>query len=90
MRPVFRAVRRRIDYAEYGGAPLLGVNGIVVVGHGRSSVKAFRNAIRVAVVAVERRLNRHIEEAVREIGGRPRGTVDSPAVAHSTTTKEGE
>lgn len=90
MRPVFRAVRRRIDYAEYGGAPLLGVNGIVIIGHGSSSVKAYRNAVRVAVLAVERRLKRHIEEAVRETGGRPGGTVDSRAVAHSTATKEGE
>ncbi len=90
MRPVFRAVRRRIDYAEYGGAPLLGVNGIVVIGHGRSSVKAYRNAVRVAVLAVERRLNVHIKEAVQGADGRSRGAVGSLAVAHSTATKEGE
>ncbi|MGH7558192.1 MAG: phosphate acyltransferase PlsX [Gemmatimonadota bacterium] len=90
MRPVFRAVRRRIDYAEYGGAPLLGVNGIVIIGHGRSSVKAYRNAVRVALLAVERRLNVHIEEAVREVDGQRRGTVGSRTVAHSTATKEGE
>ena len=52
--------------AEYGGAPLLGVNGIVVIGHGGSSVKAFRNAIDVVRTTAARKLNRHIEEAVSE------------------------
>jgi len=45
----FRRFRRRIDYSEYGGAPLLGVRGLVVVAHGRSSVKAIRNAVAQAV-----------------------------------------
>jgi len=44
----FRRFRKRVDYSEYGGAPLLGVNGVVVVGHGRSSAKAVRNAILLA------------------------------------------
>ena len=37
------------DYSEYGGAPLLGVNGIVIIGHGRSNAKAVKNAVRVAL-----------------------------------------
>lgn len=41
----FRRFRKRVDYSEYGGAPLLGTAGIVIVGHGRSSVKAIRNAV---------------------------------------------
>ena len=41
----FRRFRRRVDYSEYGGAPLLGVAGLTMVGHGRSSVKAVRNAL---------------------------------------------
>jgi phosphate acyltransferase len=41
----FRRFRKRVDYSEYGGAPLLGTAGVVVVGHGRSSVKAIRNAV---------------------------------------------
>ena len=41
----FRRFRRRVDYSEYGGAPLLGVAGLAMVGHGRSSVKAVRNAL---------------------------------------------
>jgi glycerol-3-phosphate acyltransferase PlsX len=47
-RRAFRRFRRRVDYSEYGGAPLLGVAGLAVVGHGRSSVKAVRNAIAMA------------------------------------------
>jgi glycerol-3-phosphate acyltransferase PlsX len=41
----FRRFRKRVDYSEYGGAPLLGTAGVVIVGHGRSSVKAIRNAV---------------------------------------------
>ncbi len=51
LRPVFRAVKKRFDYAEYGGALLLGVNGVVVIGHGRSNATAIQNAIRVAARA---------------------------------------
>jgi len=52
-RPAFDAIRRRLDYREYGGAPLLGVDGVVIVGHGRSDARAIRNGIRVAAQAVE-------------------------------------
>jgi phosphate acyltransferase len=51
--PAFRRVRRRLDYAEYGGAPLLGLNGVCIVAHGRSNAVAIKNAIRVAKQAVE-------------------------------------
>ena len=44
----FRRFRKRVDYSEYGGAPLLGVGGVVIVAHGRSSAKAVRNAILLA------------------------------------------
>lgn len=44
----FRNVKRKVDYAEHGGAPLLGVNGACLIGHGRSTAKAIRNAIRFA------------------------------------------
>lgn len=47
-RRAFRRFRRRVDYSEYGGAPLLGTAGLAIVGHGRSSVKAVRNAIAMA------------------------------------------
>jgi glycerol-3-phosphate acyltransferase PlsX len=47
-RRAFRRFRRRLDYSEYGGAPLLGVAGVCIVGHGRSSAKAIRNAVLMA------------------------------------------
>jgi glycerol-3-phosphate acyltransferase PlsX len=47
-RRAFRRFRRRLDYSEYGGAPLLGVAGVCFVCHGRSSAKAIRNAILMA------------------------------------------
>jgi glycerol-3-phosphate acyltransferase PlsX len=47
-RRAFRRFRRQVDYSEYGGAPLVGVGGVAIVGHGRSSSKAIRNAIALA------------------------------------------
>jgi|SRR3990172_5659896 len=47
-RQAFRRFRKRMDYAEYGGAPLVGLNGLCVVGHGRSSAKAVRNGVAMA------------------------------------------
>jgi phosphate acyltransferase len=51
--PAFKTVKKILDYAEYGGGPLLGVNGVVIIGHGRSNAHAVKNAIRVAKQAVE-------------------------------------
>jgi len=48
----FRRFRKRVDYSEYGGALLLGINGVCIVGHGRSSAKAVRNAVTMAFRAV--------------------------------------
>ena len=50
-RQAYRRFRRRLDYSEYGGAPLLGLNGLCIVGHGRSSPKAVRNAVAMAARA---------------------------------------
>ena len=54
MRPALVSASRKLDYREFGGATLLGVDGVVVIGHGRSDAYAVRNAIRLAVQAVER------------------------------------
>lgn len=48
LRPAFQAMRRRMDYGEYGGAPLLGVNGVVIITHGRADAQAIKNALRLA------------------------------------------
>ncbi len=61
----FRNIRRRTDYAEYGGAPLLGINGICIIGHGASSPKAVCNAIRVARESIANQLTHHIVEQIR-------------------------
>lgn len=62
--PAFSALKKKIDYSEYGGAPLLGIDGICIIGHGRSSSKAIRNAIRVASEFVSHRINEKIVEAL--------------------------
>lgn len=63
--PSLKRFKKELDYAEYGGAPLLGVNGVVIIGHGRSNAKAVKNAIRVAKEEVERKFNEHILEAIK-------------------------
>ncbi|MBI5956071.1 MAG: phosphate--acyl-ACP acyltransferase, partial [Chloroflexi bacterium] len=64
-RPAFEALRKRLDYSEYGGGPLLGVDGVVIVAHGRSNAYAIKNAVRVAKEAVDRKLVEAIREGVR-------------------------
>jgi glycerol-3-phosphate acyltransferase PlsX len=64
MRPAFRALKRKVDYAEYGGAPLLGINGISIISHGRSSDRAIKNAIRVAMEFAKTDVNRHIHDDI--------------------------
>ncbi len=66
MRPAFRALKRRVDYAEYGGAPLLGINGISIISHGRSSDRAIKNAIRVAMEFAKSEVNKHIHEDIEK------------------------
>lgn len=61
----FSRFKKELDYSEYGGAPLLGVNGVVIIGHGRSNSNAIKNAIRVAKEEVERRFNEKIQEALK-------------------------
>ncbi|MFP5264546.1 MAG: phosphate acyltransferase PlsX [Blastocatellia bacterium] len=60
-RPAFQKFKQRLDYAEYGGAPLLGIKGVTVICHGRSSPKAIRNAIGVARDYCEGEVNGEIE-----------------------------
>lgn len=52
-KPAFDALKLRLDYAEIGGAPVLGVDGVTIIGHGRSNAKAVKNAIRAAKRAIE-------------------------------------
>lgn len=63
----FQAIRKKTDYAEYGGAPLLGIDGICIIGHGASSAIAIKNAIRVAVESVAQKVNPTILEELKKI-----------------------
>ena len=58
----FKGLKQKIDYTEYGGAPLLGVRGVCVIAHGRSNANAVKNAIRVAAGLAKARINEKIEE----------------------------
>ncbi len=64
--PVFLALKKDLDYSEYGGAPLLGVDGICIIGHGRSNAKAIKNAIRVSGEYAKQEVNQHIVEAIKK------------------------
>ncbi len=66
MRPAFRVLKRKMDYAEYGGAPLLGINGISIISHGRSSDRAIKNAIRVAAELARGEVNKHIQKDIAD------------------------
>ncbi len=61
----FKAIRAKVNYEEYGGSPLLGVNGICIIAHGASTPLAIKNALRVAVESIEHEVNPHIVEEVR-------------------------
>lgn len=65
-RSAYKDFKKRIDYAEYGGAPLLGVKGICIICHGRSDSNAIKNAIRVAADFASSNMNQRIEEELRE------------------------
>jgi glycerol-3-phosphate acyltransferase PlsX len=65
MLPALQRFRKQVDHAEYGGAPLLGLNGVCIICHGSSRAKAIRNAIRVASEQVSLRVNHHILETLQ-------------------------
>jgi glycerol-3-phosphate acyltransferase PlsX len=65
-RRAFEDFKKRLDYSEYGGAPLLGVRGVCIVGHGSSNEKAIMNGIRVAAEFAHAEVNSGIEASLRE------------------------
>jgi glycerol-3-phosphate acyltransferase PlsX len=64
-RHAFRTIKKKTNYEEYGGMPLLGVNGICIIAHGASTPLAIKNALRVAAESIEQQVNPHIIEEVR-------------------------
>jgi len=77
-RSAFRSFKSRIDYSEYGGAPLLGVKGCVIICHGSSSAKAVKNAIRLAAEFSRQRLAERIQSSIAALRthGTPAGEPD--------------
>lgn len=65
LKPTFKNLKKRMDYAEYGGVPLLGINGIVIIGHGSSNARAVRNAIRAGIHAANSDITAHIVENIK-------------------------
>jgi glycerol-3-phosphate acyltransferase PlsX len=65
----FRRVYKRVDPFEVGGAPLLGVNGVVIIGHGRSNARAIKNAIGQARLAVSGNVIKSIEAGLERLSG---------------------
>jgi glycerol-3-phosphate acyltransferase PlsX len=64
-RKSFRSIRAKTNYEEYGGSPLLGVDGICIIAHGSSTPLAVKNALRVAAESIEQQVNPHIVEEIR-------------------------
>jgi glycerol-3-phosphate acyltransferase PlsX len=84
----FRDFGKRVDYAEYGGAPLLGVNGTGIVCHGRSNAKAIKNAIIVAAEMNRSGVNNHIMELLAD--SNPAAAEEQEKLSEETSSKEAE
>ena len=80
VKPAMRRFMKRLDYAEYGGAPLLGVKGVSIIGHGRSDGRAVASGIRAALRGCEHRVNERIQESVSHL-------LPQAAAAGSDTTR---
>jgi glycerol-3-phosphate acyltransferase PlsX len=67
LKPKFRNVKKSMDYSEFGGAPLLGINGNVIISHGRSKSKAIKNAIKLAERVINLKINDKIMEGLEKL-----------------------
>ncbi|MCE5194775.1 MAG: phosphate acyltransferase PlsX [Nitrospiraceae bacterium] len=70
MKPALRNFKKKTDYAEYGGAPLLGINGTCIISHGRSTARAIKNAIKVAAEFSRKKGHKVISEEIRSFNAR--------------------
>jgi glycerol-3-phosphate acyltransferase PlsX len=77
-REAFRRFRKRVDYAEYGGAPLIGLDGLCVIGHGRSSAKAVRNAIAMTARLVDAGFLERLSKEMASLHVEPRASNAEP------------
>lgn len=69
-KPAFKRVHKKVNADEYGGSPLLGVNGVTIIAHGGASAFAMKNALRTACEAITHEVGPHIIEAVDRHSGR--------------------
>ena len=67
LKPAFKRLKKTFDYAEYGGVPLLGINGVCIICHGGSSAKAIMNAIFEAEKIINEKVNNHIEQKLHRL-----------------------
>ncbi|MDH5720614.1 MAG: phosphate acyltransferase PlsX [Spirochaetia bacterium] len=67
LKPAFSAVKHTMDYSSYGGAPLLGVDGIVMIGHGSSGAQAVKNGIRVTLEFARHKINKKISDNIKRL-----------------------
>lgn len=70
----FKRLKKRLDYSEYGGAPLIGLRGLSIICHGRSNSNAIKNAIRVAKEFAENQVNARLESELNQLGEYAKGT----------------
>ena len=75
----FKSIKKKTNYEEYGGSPLLGVNGICIIAHGSSTPLAIKNAIRVASESITHQVNPHIVEEIKRFNETTAATQISPA-----------
>ncbi|UCG77481.1 MAG: phosphate acyltransferase PlsX [Nitrospirota bacterium] len=77
MKPALKKFRKRTDYAEHGGAPLLGIRGTSIISHGRSSARAIMNAIKVAEKLASKNVHEMIAEGVKKVKKEETAVVES-------------
>ncbi len=81
VRPALKAFRKKVDYAEYGGAPLLGIQGTAMICHGSSSPRAIMNAIKMAHDSETHQVNRKLNERLEEIRTQIQADIEPAVVA---------
>lgn len=71
LKPFLDSIKKKLDYSEYGGAPLLGLNGVCIIGHGRSKARAVASAVKAAKEAVDGGVVTAIQSALEQTSGTP-------------------
>jgi glycerol-3-phosphate acyltransferase PlsX len=78
LKPTFKSLKKRMDYAQYGGAPLLGINGVAYICHGASSPQAIASAVRMAMHSVQGNVTEHLTSGLEQYRGLLLGEAGEP------------